>query len=77
MHREENVDVPANLAMLLGTVNALAGRYGRPVIVSVHPRTRNRLDGLDVAAGELNPLVRLWSRRGGPAGSARSCGEYE
>lgn len=46
-HREENVDVPSNLARLVELINGLAERQDCPVIVSVHPRTRNRLEGLD------------------------------
>jgi len=42
-HREENVDVPARLAELVGTVNALASTYDMPVVFSIHPRTRQRL----------------------------------
>lgn len=57
MHREENVDVPENLNDLLDTLNALAAAYGYPVIVSTHPRTRNRLELLD--RGTTNPLVQF------------------
>lgn len=45
-HREENVDTPVNLKRLLGIVNTLAETYNEPVIVSTHPRTRKRLEGL-------------------------------
>jgi UDP-N-acetylglucosamine 2-epimerase (non-hydrolysing) len=56
-HREENVDVPENLRDLVCTLNALAETYGFPVLVSTHPRTRLRLDALDV--GLINPLVQF------------------
>jgi UDP-N-acetylglucosamine 2-epimerase (non-hydrolysing) len=42
-HREENVDDERNFADLLSSLGAIAKRYRRPVIVSTHPRTRNRL----------------------------------
>lgn len=45
-HREENVDTVTNLLDLLGTLNELAEQYGLPVIVSTHPRTKQKLDEL-------------------------------
>jgi len=42
-HREENVDDVANLDNLLDTLEKIAVTYGKPVIFSVHPRTRQRL----------------------------------
>jgi len=53
-HREENVDDAGNLADLLASLAAIARRYRRRVIVSTHPRTRNRLAALkrrDLPAG--------------------------
>jgi len=47
MHREENVDSKERLAALTATLNHLAEHDGLPVIVSTHPRTRNRLEALD------------------------------
>ncbi|WP_072378401.1 UDP-N-acetylglucosamine 2-epimerase (non-hydrolyzing) [Hyphomicrobium sp. NDB2Meth4] len=46
IHREENVDTPDNLRDLLQTLRDLAERYGFPVLISTHPRTRKRLDAL-------------------------------
>jgi UDP-N-acetylglucosamine 2-epimerase len=46
-HREENVDVPVRLAALLDTLERLAAEFQFPVIVSTHPRTRQRLAGHD------------------------------
>ncbi|MEZ8650769.1 non-hydrolyzing UDP-N-acetylglucosamine 2-epimerase [Vibrio splendidus] len=43
-HREENVDSPKQLAKLAETLNTVAEHYNLPVIVSTHPRTRNRIE---------------------------------
>ncbi|MCL1044148.1 UDP-N-acetylglucosamine 2-epimerase (non-hydrolyzing) [Shewanella electrodiphila] len=43
-HREENVDSPKQLAKLAETLNTVASHYDLPVIVSTHPRTRNRIE---------------------------------
>lgn len=56
MHREENVDSSERLKSLVETLNALATQYEVPVIVSTHPRTRNRLEALEDVA--LDPRVR-------------------
>lgn len=45
-HREENVDSERNFADLLASLDAIAERYGVPVIMSTHPRTRKRLESL-------------------------------
>jgi UDP-N-acetylglucosamine 2-epimerase (non-hydrolysing) len=60
-HREENVDSRANLQDLLATMRALAAQHDMPVIVSTHPRTRQRLeklgtDGLDTRIRFLKPF---------------------
>jgi UDP-N-acetylglucosamine 2-epimerase (non-hydrolysing) len=58
-HREENVDAPDSLKELLATLNALAETYRYPVVVSLHPRTRNRLEAIDEQSKTLNPLVKF------------------
>jgi UDP-N-acetylglucosamine 2-epimerase (non-hydrolysing) len=47
-HREENVDSPERLIQLIDCLNAVHGRWQLPVIVSTHPRTRKRLEALDI-----------------------------
>lgn len=44
IHREENVDKKENLGLLLNSLNLVCEEYDLPVIVSTHPRTRNRLE---------------------------------
>jgi len=44
IHREENVDNQENLRKILNVLNKLAEKYRYPVIVSTHPRTRNRME---------------------------------
>jgi UDP-N-acetylglucosamine 2-epimerase (non-hydrolysing) len=62
-HREENVDSDRNLARLVEVLNGLADRYRLRIIMSTHPRTRNRLN---VSGVQLNPLVELMKPLGLP-----------
>lgn len=59
-HREENVDSDRNFLALVTTLNAVAEKYGYPVIVSTHPRTQKRVDAMGVKFHEnvrlLKPL---------------------
>ncbi len=57
LHRAENVDVPKHLQMLLDTLEQLRSDYQMPVIVSTHPRTKNKLAQLGHAA--LHPDIRF------------------
>ncbi len=55
-HREENVDSPMQLAKLAETLNTVADHYDMPVIVSTHPRTRNRIEAQGL---EFHPNIQL------------------
>lgn len=43
-HREENIDDKENFNRLLESLNAVATKYKMPVVVSTHPRTRQKLE---------------------------------
>ena len=43
LHREENVEDPDRLTKVLASLEALAEAHGLPLIVSAHPRTREKL----------------------------------
>ncbi|MBB0992495.1 UDP-N-acetylglucosamine 2-epimerase (non-hydrolyzing) [Dietzia sp. SLG510A3-30A2] len=45
-HREENVDSPDRLRMLLDCLTAVHSHFELPIFVSTHPRTRKRLEAL-------------------------------
>jgi len=47
-HREENVDSPGQLKKLANILNCVAEKYNCPVIISTHPRTRNRIDSAGI-----------------------------
>ena len=46
-HREENVDPPLRLQALLDCLRAVRDRWSEPIIVSTHPRTRQRLEAME------------------------------
>jgi len=56
VHREENVDSKKNIHSYVGALGALADKFGLPIIVSTHPRTRKKIESLDL---KFHPLVRL------------------
>ena len=43
-HREENIDIPEKFNSLFPALNKIADEYKMPVIFSVHPRTRIKLE---------------------------------
>jgi UDP-N-acetylglucosamine 2-epimerase len=54
IHRQENVDFPNRLEMVLETLEKVAETYQIPVLVSTHPRTRKKILELK---GKLNPKL--------------------
>lgn len=50
LHRAENVDLPERLASFLQGFEAIHRQYRLPVLLSVHPRTRARLEAQGASA---------------------------
>ena len=57
LHREENVDSKDNLEKLIVALNRITELCAIPVIVSMHPRTKKRIE--DFNLGDLAPQVQL------------------
>ncbi|MBL0629251.1 UDP-N-acetylglucosamine 2-epimerase (non-hydrolyzing) [Aeromonas veronii] len=56
VHREENVDSEKNIHSYVQVLNKLAEKYQYPIIVSTHPRTRKKIEALNL---RFHPLVNL------------------
>lgn len=46
VHRQENVDLPERLEAVVECLRAVRDKWGLPVLVSTHPRTKARLEKL-------------------------------
>ena len=56
VHREENIDSDFNVNEYVKVLSALAEKYSYPIIVSTHPRTRKKIDSLNLF---FHPLVQF------------------
>ncbi len=57
-HREENINSDRNFLNLVETLNAIAKLYKLPVIVSTHPRTRNKIEQMGVKFDKIISLMK-------------------
>ena len=55
-HREENINSEKNFNGLIESLNAIAEKFGYPIIVSTHPRTRNMIDKKQV---QVSPEIQF------------------
>jgi UDP-N-acetylglucosamine 2-epimerase (non-hydrolysing) len=60
-HREENIGSDRTFDALVETLNAMAEIYKLPIIVSTHPRTRNKIEEKGVS---FNSLIKLMKPMG-------------
>jgi len=51
IHRSENVDDPERLNSLVKALGQLNSRYGYPVVISTHPRTRSKIKKFNIDIG--------------------------
>lgn len=67
-HREENISNDINFTNLMTSLNRIAEKYNFPIIVSTHPRTRNKIEQYtnksksdlpDKALNTLHPLIKF------------------
>ncbi len=56
VHREENVDSDSNIHKYVDVLNTIADKFSLPIIVSTHPRTRKKIEALNL---QFSPLVQL------------------
>jgi UDP-N-acetylglucosamine 2-epimerase (non-hydrolysing) len=57
-HREENIESDRNFGKLVAILNGVAESYGKRVIVTTHPRTRNRVEKMGVTFHDKVELLK-------------------
>ena len=57
-HREENISSDKNFLDLVDTLNTIAEIYKLPIIVSTHPRTRNKIEEKGIKFNSLISLMK-------------------
>jgi UDP-N-acetylglucosamine 2-epimerase (non-hydrolysing) len=55
-HREENINSDKNFRGLMESLNLIAEKFGYPIIVSTHPRTRNMIETKKI---EMRPEIQF------------------
>ena len=55
-HREENINSEKNFKGLMDSLNEIAEKYGYPIIVSTHPRTKKMIDTKQI---EMRPEIQF------------------
>jgi UDP-N-acetylglucosamine 2-epimerase len=57
-HREENISSESNFMGLITSLNLVAEKYGLPIIVSTHPRTRKMIDAKGIVLHKKVQLLK-------------------
>ena len=54
IHREENLDIKDNFKSIIKGINEVSLKYNLPIIFSTHPRTRKKIDILNIKTESIN-----------------------
>lgn len=54
LHRAENVDRPERLAKIFNGLNEVATKFGKTILISVHPRTAEKLEQFGIRPNSSN-----------------------
>jgi len=57
MHRQENVNSEARLRTLVDALEGVSSTYGKKVIVTLHPRTKDKLDSFGIRCSDNIVLI--------------------
>lgn len=57
LHRAENVDLPERLKSIFNGLSTVVERHGKPMLVSVHPRTAQRIEEFGISVGDETRLL--------------------
>tara|TARA_B100000989_G_scaffold224226_1_gene171655 strand:- start:761 stop:1885 length:1125 start_codon:yes stop_codon:yes gene_type:complete len=58
LHREENLDLKENFINIIKVFNKIANRHKLPVYFTTHPRTKNKLEKLNISSKELIKFIK-------------------
>lgn len=48
LHRDENIEIPGNLEILIGALYKIIEKYDLPIVITTHPRLRKRLGEFEI-----------------------------
>ena len=71
-HREENINNEKNFSGLLTSLNLIAEKYGYPIIVSTHPRTRKKIESISEQLPVISNQSEVISEQQSPTSDHRS-----
>ena len=58
LHREENLDLKENFINIIKVFNKIANKYKLPIYFTTHPRTRNKLEKINISNNELIKFIK-------------------